>query len=154
MENPTKRQMQHASQPQDINPDVASLATLGMRIRKAVADGYALRENANLSYDPQYFTRQQYNRPAIERVPLPQGVSEPPSLTNEGSTFQSGLNVSEWGAPTNISTLPFSYGTKRRYDDDMSGFEKSSLQPQVVVQLPTYEEFRASNGQLNFNEEF
>lgn len=154
MEQPTKRQMQHGSQPEHLNPDVASLATLGMRIRKAVADGYALRENANLSYDPQYFTRQLYGRLAIERVPLPQGVSTPPALTNDGSTFQSGLNVSEWGMPTNITTLPGSYGTKRRHDDGLGDFEKSSFQPPLVVQLPTYEEFRASNGQLSFNEEF
>lgn len=144
--------MNRASQPQDVNPDVASLATLGMRIRKAVADGYALRDNSHLSYDPQYFSRPQ----TFDRVALPSGMDAPPSLSNDGLTFQSGLNVSEWGAPQmNMTTMPFNAGTKRRADDESVGmFDKNFFLPRAEVQFPSYEEFSAGSGQLSFNEDF
>lgn len=159
MEAPSaKRQMNHASQPQQQNPDIASLATLGMRIRKAVADGYALSDSAHLSYDPQFFTRpaEIQNKMSFERVSLPNGMDAPPALCNVGSTFQSGLNVSEWGnnPSMNMSTLPYSSGTKRRFDDNADMFGKFNMQPPAVVNFPSYEEFRAGNGQLSFNEEF
>lgn len=153
--------MNQASQPQQYqNPDIASLSTLGMRIRKAVADGYALSESSHLSYDPQFFTRpkpsESANRMSFERVNLPNGMDAPPALCNVGSTFQSGLNVSEWGSSSsmNMSTLPYSSGTKRRFDDSAEILGKFNMQPPAVVNFPSYEEFSAVNGQLSFNEDF
>lgn len=152
-----KRHMNRASPTQVQNPDIASLATLGMRIRKSIADGYALTQNAELSYDPQYFSRLETpKRPAFERVQLPNGMDAPPALCNSGSTFQSGLNVSQWGndMPVNFSTLGYQSGTKRSLEDSREGFEKIDYQPPSVMSLPSYDEFRATNGQLSFNEDF
>ena len=137
--------------PEKQNPDIASLATLGMRIRKAVSDGYTLTANVSLSYDSQYFNRS--TKQSIERVALPTGMSAPPALTAGGSTFQSGLNVSEWGAPSmKLSSLPFASGTKRRHEDDLQ-HENAFVQP-PTVQFPTHEKFCAGNGKFSFNQDF
>lgn len=103
MEQPAKRAATHPfqPQPQHENPDIASLATLGMRIRKVVADGYSVSHEA--SYKHGLSTPQR----SFTRVPLPGNIDTPPALTKEGSTFQSGSNVSEWGAPSMpVKTMP------------------------------------------------
>ena len=100
MENPqTKRQMYQPLTPQNTNPDIAALSTIGMRIRKSIMDGHP--GNSQYSYNPQFGTQSASSQPTplYQRTPLPSHMSQPPSLTNEGSTFQSGLNVSEWGCP-------------------------------------------------------
>lgn len=159
MENSSvKRHMQNSMLPQQQRPEKASLATLGMRIRKSVAEGYSLG-GTHLSYDPKFFDRQSIpepqSRPCFERVTLPNGMGAPPLLCNDGSTFQSSLNVAEWASPSvNISVLPFSSGTKRKREDDMDAESKLNFQVPCLVHFPSYDEFRAGNGQLSFNEEF
>lgn len=153
MENPNpKRMLNQAIQPQQyISPEQASLSTLGMRIRKAVAEGY--KANSANSFDSRYMEnhfgsleqqQQNQSRSAFQRVPLPGNMAQPPSLTNAGSTFESGLNVSEWGAPSmNIVTLPQT-GTKRKHRDE----------DEVQMSHPSFEEYSARHGQLQFNEDF
>ncbi|QWW21762.1 hypothetical protein CA7LBN_000508 [Candidozyma auris] len=129
MEQPAKRAATHPfqPQPQHENPDIASLATLGMRIRKVVADGYSR---------------------SFTRVPLPGNIDTPPALTKEGSTFQSGSNVSEWGAPSMpVKTMPLQgNGFKRGFDEDEPR--------QCGMNKPSLEQYNESYGQLRFDEEF
>lgn len=139
MENPSKRTMFHAAPQQVADPHIASLATLGMRIRQSVAQGYKV--NPAASYNSQYF--QEPAAPQFVRVALPDHMAAPPALTSDGSTFQLGLSVSEWGAPvTPVTTLPVQ-GVKRGYDAEP-----------VKPVLPTYDEFCLTNGQLVFDDDF
>ncbi|GEQ66796.1 hypothetical protein JCM33374_g459 [Metschnikowia sp. JCM 33374] len=161
--------------PQNSNPDIASLATLGMRIRKAVAEGHA--GGSRYSYNPNWsFDRPQNEQSHIpsdsqprnlfERTPLPAHMSQPPPLTNAGSTFQSGSNVSEWGAPSvNVTTLP-QMGTKRKLDDDSDdnmgysdfkqydGYNGYNPSSGFAGNFTSWEEFTQKNGSLKFDEDF
>lgn len=146
-----KRLLSHAIEPQHQSPEVASLSTLGMRIRKAVAEGYKV-DSPN-SYNSQHIGNQissvqnlQHARSPFERVPLPANMGQPPALTSAGSTFQSGLNVSEWGASSmNVVTIPLlgPASNKRKFEDN---------EPQV--RHPTFEEYSHRHGQLQFDEDF
>lgn len=137
----SKRQMNTAIQPQAENPDVAALSTIGMRIRKAVADGYNNGNTSNGLNNP-------YN---VQRVPLPSHLSQPPSLTNHGSTIDSCSNVSEWESRyqnNKIVTIPQSNfdstnKLKRNYDDIDDSHQAADLS-----------DYRAKYGQLSFNEDF
>lgn len=147
METPQhKRRLNLPIAPQHENPDIASLATLGMRIRKSVADGYSI--NSATRTFPNAQTEQPVpifrgSKPAFARVPFP--GEAPPSLTSAGSTFQSGLNVSEWGAPAMpMHALQENAGTKRRLDDD--------LEP--AIHNPTVEQYHPQNGKLSFDVDF
>lgn len=143
MEAPqTKRVLHQPLTPQHTDPTIASLATLGMRIRKSVADGYQVApEQQYHGHQSPYGTS---NYTSFARTPLPSHMDQPPALSSGGSTFQSGLNVSEWGqslsewGSVNVTTLPT--GTKRGRDGD-------------VVVRPTYDEFVAQGG-LRFDEDF
>lgn len=150
MESPQhKKLLSQPIQPQYQSPEVASLATLGMRIRKAVSEGYKV-DSPN-SYNSQYIgtrlppQQQQQDPQSFQRVPLPSNISQPPALTNAGSTFQSGLNVSEWGAPSmNFTTIPLQLsGNKRKFLED---------EPEVPALL--FEGYSARHGQLQFDEDF
>lgn len=148
MESPHKKLLSQPIQPQYQSPEVAHLSTLGMRIRKAVAEGYKV--NSPNSYNSQYIgsrlSAQQPEPATFERVPLPSNISQPPSLTSAGSTFQSGLNVSEWGAPSmNVTTIPLFQlsGNKRRFEED-----------EPEVRHVSFEEYSARHGQLQFDEDF
>ncbi|QRG36980.1 hypothetical protein FDK38_001345 [Candidozyma auris] len=144
MEQPAKRAATHPfqPQPQHENPDIASLATLGMRIRKVVADGYSVSHEA--SYKHGLSTPQR----SFTRVPLPGNIDTPPALTKEGSTFQSGSNVSEWGVPSMpVKTMPLQgNGFKRGFDEDEPR--------QCGLNKPSLEQYNESYGQLRFDEEF
>lgn len=146
MVNPSTPQMSH-------DAEIASLATLGMRIRKAVSDGYSVKSPE--SYDSQFFLDSGPSpmeaTSSFQRVPFPEGMSMPPALTSAGSTFQSGLSVSSWGSPStsNMMTLPSS-GVKRRLD----GLEDWFPQSCPPKSLPSYDEFCVTDGQLRFDEEF
>lgn len=98
--------MNHAIAAEHPNPDVAALATLGMRIRKAVAEGHKTGHAS--SYRPQ------------QRQPLPAHMAQPPSLMGGGSTIDLCLDLSSWEARQaplqTISTPPA--GTKRKHDED------------------------------------
>lgn len=152
-----KRMLNHAIPGQHANPDIASLATLGMRIRKSVADGYSTssapsyRSDAFFTHNttpevPQNMPEFSKPRPTFSRVPMANNM-QPPSLTNEGSTFQSGLNVGQWGAapPMPMHTLAGNPGVKRRYDDEEMDTEEPVFRPI----LEPY-----SNGDLRFDEDF
>lgn len=127
--NTTNIQLSQHQQPQD--PAIASLATIGMRIRKAVSEGYNVP-------DPNQFSGN------YRRVPLPLNIAAPPSLTNEGSTLGSTSSLEEWDSYYKIQNAPLqtvpefqSNGTKRKFDEsnDVSMFQ-------------------AKYGDLKFNEEF
>lgn len=150
MEHQNKRSLTHAIRPQEQDPDIAALSTIGMRIRKAVAEGYSVQSPASYRADsaPAYsisfdVNRGMNNTPAM-RIPLPEGMSQPPSLSSAGSTFQSGLNVSEWGQQVNVVTIPSIMSTKRRYDQDET----------ILIEQPSLEEYNARYGRLSFNEDF
>lgn len=160
-----KRQMHQPSAPENVDPYVASLATVGMRIRKAVADGYSV--NSSYSYNPQFGAQTGQIVPGplprlgFERSQLPAHLSAPPALTNDGSTFQSGLNVSEWGAPNvNVTTLPL-MGTKRKFTDEpeYNDFKQYGGNSAYTIggnanNIVSWDEFTRSNGTLKFDEEF
>lgn len=118
--------MTHTSQPQHGSEYEQALSTLGMRIRKLVADGYMV-------------PKQQISAP--QRQPLPDHISQPPSLTNQYSTFESGSNLSEWqNRPVRVHTLGSETPTKRKLHDDESEGYNEYVHPQY--------------GSLSFNEEF
>lgn len=150
MEHQNKRALTQAIRPQEQDPYIASLSTIGMRIRKAVAEGYSVQSPASYKADsaPAYAisfdVNGGLNNSSAMRIPLPEGMSQPPSLTSSGSTFQSGLNVSEWGQPVNVVSIPSIMGTKRRYDQDES----------ITIEQPSLEEYNARYGRLSFNEDF
>ncbi|RCK58813.1 Damage-regulated import facilitator 1 [Candida viswanathii] len=126
-----KRQMQTAIQPAaPMNPDVAALPSVAMRIRKAVSEGYQLPTNNS--------QQQQF-----QRVPLPNNMTTPPELIDSYST-RTTSNLEEWdsyykiqNAP--VQTLPGTNYLKRKFDDEKS------------VELSQYQ---ARYGELRFNEEF
>lgn len=156
----------------------AGLSTLGMKIRQAVANGHSL--HGDHTYNAQFFSdypsldqpqgsseeddynqlfeEQDFHRPqrlVPQRLALPPNMDMPPALTRDGSTFQSGLNVSEWGAPSMVSTnLPEKRSLKRK----MSGSDNVQIQGESPedshAYFPSYDQFTAQNGQLSFNEDF
>lgn len=158
---PAKRSLYHEIQPQHENPDIARLATIGMRIRKSVADGYSVAHEASYNRDflqeqqqQQEFSLQQSQQQQLSfaRVPLPGYVDGPPSLSNQGSTFQSGLNVSEWGVPQMpLNVLPPNGGgMKRRHDDELEGHFGNK--PLEEVGHASLEQYVQTYGQLKFDD--
>lgn len=150
MEHKNKRSLTQAIRPQLQDPDAVALSTIGMRIRKAVAEGYSVQSPASYrpdsvpSYAISFDVERGMSNSASMRIPLPEGMSQPPSLSNTGSTFQSGLNVSEWGQQVNVMTIPSIMGTKRRFDQEEN----------ISIQQPSLEEYNARYGRLSFNEDF
>lgn len=150
MEHPNKKSLTRAIPAQEQDPDIAALSTVGMRIRKAVAEGYSVQSPA--SYNPHsapaysitFDVNGGMRNTASMRIPLPEGMSQPPALSNSGSTFQSGLNVSEWGQQMNVTTIPSVMGTKRRFNQDED----------ITIQQPSLEEYNSRYGRLSFNEDF
>ncbi|ODV77703.1 uncharacterized protein CANTADRAFT_7206 [Suhomyces tanzawaensis NRRL Y-17324] len=139
----TKRQMNRGVQPQHVDPEISALSTIGMRIRKAVAEGYSLPNHEQYSYS---------NGPSqFQRVPLPANMSQPPSLTNMGSTVESsGSRLGEWDSRFDIhnapvQTLPnFEVSHKRKHAETDDGFGGA---------VPDLGTFRLKYGDLSFNEE-
>lgn len=93
-----------------------ALATMGMRIRKAVAEGYNVPSD-NGSHNKQY-----------NRQPLPSHIDQPPALTNQYSTMDStcsSSNLSEWQQQqyhqpqlVTIDQGPGPQSNKRKFVDD------------------------------------
>lgn len=113
------------------------LATMGMRIRKSVADGYNVPQSTTYGSDTYSYN----NNGNIRRQPLPSHLSQPPSLTNQSSTFDSGSNISEWERTNQlhtpaIQTLSSPSRNKRKHNEEQDNYVH-----------PTY-------GSLKFNEEF
>ena len=188
-----KRAANKGIEPQHENSDIASLSTLGMRIRKSVADGYNVPSNKYNGYNAYdrmgYTSHGEYGRvepkaigifggnqdgsnidyePA--RVPLPTHMSQPPALTNAGSTIGTCSNLSEWEnnyashAPP-ISTLGvFDQGTKgkRKFDDideDAVTYGSGASAGYGAISGNTNydmgtEYYRAKYGELKFDEDF
>lgn len=131
--------------------DIAALSTIGMRIRKAVAEGYNTGDNSLLSpvmnngmhnpyYTPQYEQPQQQQQQNFRRMPLPGHMDQPPSLMGAGSTIDSCSNLSEWdlrSAP--ITTIPSFKQGKRKHEDEHGD---------------NIEDYKSRYGPLSFNEEF
>lgn len=130
-----KRQMNTAINPyssHEYDPDLAKLTTIGMRIRKAVQDGYSLP--SDYQYDRNYL-QQQYQE--FNRSPLPNGLSQPPSLSSGGSTFESNSSSYHWNSHREI--LPEVHqNNKRKYEQD----------------LPELDEYKNKYGDLKFDEKF
>lgn len=190
-----KRTANVGIQPQHENSDIAALSTLGMRIRKAVADGYNVPSNNyngynaydNIGYtshggyasrtepqaigifgDNQNASNIDY-RPA--RVPLPDHMSQPPALSNLGSTVGTSSNLSAWEsnyashAPPIVSLGGFeqqgSKGKRKFEDIDEhttshmavagTGAEAVSARPDIDMGTEYY---RAKYGELRFDEDF
>ncbi|KAK6456631.1 uncharacterized protein RJT20DRAFT_126569 [Scheffersomyces xylosifermentans] len=149
-----KRQMNQASVPQNENADIAKLSTIGMRIRKAVADGYQVTEGNN-NYDgtTSYSSPNYGNTFESRRVPFPSHLEHPPSLTNVGSTYQSGgSSMAEWDSRYQVNNAPLQTLSepgklKRKFNDD---YEEQASAP-TVVDLNAYQ---SKYGQLSFTEEF
>lgn len=141
-----KRQMHASAHPRPVeqNPDIAALGTIGMRIRKAIADGYSTPSAAHYSYGGEPIN----NR----RVPLPAGMDEPPSLMNStGSTVGTASNLSSWESNTSVQTTTISdyqnsfFNGKRKLDlEQDSGYSK--FRDDV--------DYTKKYGSLLFNEEF
>ncbi|CAK9441115.1 uncharacterized protein LODBEIA_P49840 [Lodderomyces beijingensis] len=117
-------------------PNVDSpLAAVAMRIRKAVSEGYNTGDG---NFGGNY-----------QRVPLPNHLSQPPSLSSSQST-RTVSNLEEWDSYYRIENAPIwtldGHGKetshlKRRYEDSPGG------QPEIA-------QYQAKYGELHFNEEF
>lgn len=131
-----KRQMRAPAAPAaPQSADAAALTTLGMRIRKAVADGYHTPSAAGYSYNSR-------------RVPLPAGMEQPPALAALGSTAgDSSSSLSEWearGAAMQPVTLGAGGADAKRKMDLDAGY--SRFREEV--------DYAQKYGSLLFNEEF
>ncbi|KAK6201571.1 uncharacterized protein RJT21DRAFT_120627 [Scheffersomyces amazonensis] len=136
-----KRQMQASIQPQNVvSEDVAALSTIGMRIRKAVSDGYSVPNANNYSYSNN-----------MQRVPLPSHLDQPPSLTNMGSTLDSSSScLAEWDSRYQINNAPLqtidqgiNYN-KRKLDDSEDLYNRGT---DAAMYASKY-------GELKFHEDF
>lgn len=96
-----KRQLNHniGEQSTEAYPHQYELQTIGMRIRKAVSDGYQTQNNTFPTYQqqvqPQQQQQQQQQYPSFQRVPLPSNVVVPPLLSN-ATTSSFGSSFEEW----------------------------------------------------------
>lgn len=145
--------MNHAAPQVSQDPQLAALSTIGMRIRKAVAEGYNTGDNNNHSavmnngmynpyYTPQFDQQQQQQQQQqnSRRMPLPGHLDQPPSLMGAGSTIDSCSNLSEWEARSApITTLPGAIQNKRKHEEE----------PEISM-----EDYKSRYGALSFNEDF
>lgn len=128
------------------NPDTEALSTLGMRIRKAVSDGYNTPNASSYSYGDQSYV----NR----RVPLPAGMDEPPSLVGStGSTVGTASNLSDWG---NTASVPVAHPVTIP-ENPVEAFTKRKFEANQDTGYSRYREnvdYGLKYGNLLFNEEF
>ncbi|CAM9016462.1 hypothetical protein WICANDRAFT_76881 [Wickerhamomyces anomalus NRRL Y-366-8] len=91
-----KRQLNHnlSQQSGEAYPHQYDLQTIGMRIRKAVSDGYQTSNNT-FPQEPRQQEQQQQQFPPFQRVPLPSNVVVPPLLSNATSS-SFGSSFEEW----------------------------------------------------------
>lgn len=98
-----KRQLSHnISQTGESYDHQHALQTIGMRIRKAVSEGYQVGDEMHSTqrYSLQQQQQQQEPQqqhmvpPRLLRVPLPSSVVVPPMLGNASSSF--GSSMAEW----------------------------------------------------------
>lgn len=120
----SKRQLTTPIQPYSHDPLHDTLATIGMKIRKSVMDGYQTGNNYSYNYHNNYVTNNSsfnnyntdssFNNNSFNRQPLP--ISQPPALSSTGSTFES-------------STSEYHFNTRKRTLDDDVVDKKHVLPP-------------------------
>lgn len=188
-----KRVANQGIQPQHENSDIASLSTLGMRIRKSVADGYNVPSNNYNGYNAYsemgYANHGEHKRAEPKalgifggnqngsnidfepsRVPLPTHMSQPPALTNAGSTIGTCSNLSEWEnnyashvpAITTLGVFDQSTKGKRKFDDidessasysNGAAISSGAISGSTNYDIST-EYYKAKYGELKFDEDF
>lgn len=124
MEGGRKRQQTQTTTKPIENADIAALATVGMRIRKAVAEGYSVPNDAQymspLTHNYQDYQLNGYANTGT-RVPLPLHLSEPPSLSYLGLTLDSTSSFSEWDRRLNegpVQSIVEETRVKRKHEVD------------------------------------
>lgn len=156
-----------------------SLATIGMKIRKSVADGYNVpgnRYNGYASYNAtgnDYSGEMQSSAASVDesnfgknsgfsRVTLPAHLNGPPALDNSSSTIGTSSNLEEWNHHNKlnmpVSTLENAYGTthgfgKRKFSDYDANSDLTPVDIVPPAQRDT-EYYRQKYGDLNFDEDF
>lgn len=175
----TKRHMTQQPQGRFVDENTEALATIGMKIRKSIADGYNVpgnRYNGYASYNAMGEANpcQMQNSDAgtdistentptgFARVPLPAHLNGPPGLDNSSSTMGTSSNLEEWNHTSKltapVSTLENAYGTsqpfgKRKFSD----YEASSDLPAIDIASSAQkdtEHYRQKYGDLHFDEDF
>lgn len=139
-----------------LDPTTVELQSIGMRIRKAVADGYSTPKSNGYSTDfqQQYIQQQQQQHQqssAPQRVPLPSHISQPPGLsygsssTLDGESFDLRFLLLTQQPQQN-------FANKKRQRDDDDGLAEHN--PQINNKDVPVEYFEHKYGSLSFNEEF
>lgn len=133
--------------------DVAGLATVGMRIRRAVAQGYN-----NVQVDEENINSR--------RTPLPAHLEGVPSLSGAGSTIESSSDLASWESRyqpqlQTIGGQNSDFGdrkNKRRLEDDDheygSGYAQTRNVRGVQQTAGDLQEDYSKYGQLRFDEDF
>ncbi|CDK24225.1 unnamed protein product [Kuraishia capsulata CBS 1993] len=135
-----------------VDETTAALQSLGMRIRKSVADGYMVPQNGQNAFNDYNSRNGGVVAPNIQRVPLPERfANNPPSLTYNGSTASSLAGwENELERPV-IHQMSAS-GTspiKRGREDDSGESEYVNVHHQKNLS-----DYVGRYGQLSFNEDF
>lgn len=110
------------------------LAMLGMRIRKAVSDGYSTGDH----YDG--LTHTAPASQGFSRMPLPAHMDQPPSLMGAGSTMDSSSSLSGW--------------ENRIYAQPLQVIDNVSHGKRKAEETPDLGTYRQRYGELAFDEEF
>lgn len=103
-----KRQLNYnISESAEEYPHQHELQTIGMRIRKAVSEGYQVGDNMyTASRNTQQMEEQAMGAPQLLRVPLPSNVVIPPMLSNaSSSTFGSSFQEWETNLDSRLKTI-------------------------------------------------
>ncbi|ODV84324.1 hypothetical protein CANARDRAFT_29205, partial [[Candida] arabinofermentans NRRL YB-2248] len=157
---------------QNVDPVTERLQTLGMRIRKSVADGYMLPSSEPIQsqfYQQPHHTSthptsylndyQQQHFSNIKRTPLPSHLqNQPPPLLYNGSTASS---LAGWEDDINSYSRPLqtfqndisnaSTMKRRREDDEISYQSKVDTDTSKVRE---YDDYVSQYGPLSFKEDF
>ncbi|CCE82863.1 Piso0_002615 [Millerozyma farinosa CBS 7064] len=170
--NQHKRQMSEPVKPGSSDPYIASLATVGMRVRKAVAEGYNVpdRDRYDISgfsqngmdyarNDVGQHTAEENNSTGFrvpQRVPLPAHMDGPPGLSDSLSTAESSSNLSDWEA--NYRERSIASHMQRLSPHAGAGgkrkFEDVEQHDGLGTQAPILNDYRAKYGNLRFDEDF
>ena len=175
----TKRHMTQQPQRHLVDENTEALATIGMKIRKSVADGYNVpgnRYNGYTSYtarNEETAGNLQTPRTGIDgingnktaafaRVPFPEHLNGPPGLDNSSSTMGTSSNMEEWNhnskltAP--VSTLENAHSISQPLGKrKLSDYEASSELPTIDIASPAQKDteyYRQKYGDLHFDEDF
>ncbi|KAI0463870.1 hypothetical protein LJB42_002878 [Komagataella kurtzmanii] len=128
-----KRQNMYSELPKRQDESTEALQTVGMRIRKAVADGYQVPppEPVTTPFGPR-------------RTALPDHLQEPPSLLYGGSTASS---LSEWQNDVNLTN-------KRKFEDYDDSKDFQGPDSDFLTKNRDLQGFQQVYGTLRFDEDF